>query len=324
MPATRYVLGVDGGGTKTVGAIMNGDGQMLAREVFPSSNPHSNDRAAVADVLQTLVSSLCERARITPADIDAVCMGLAGCDSPKEREMITGLVAPALDPRTRLLIVNDAVVAMVAVLGELHGILVIAGTGSICLGHHRATGRTTRAGGWGHLLSDEGSGYLIGLGALQAVMRAFDGRGESTSLTARVFDRLECKEARDIITWTYRDAAFKTRIAALSPLVMEEDEKGDAVAGAILDTEAAKLAECVESVHRRMFGAEAPEDEGSDSPVKIGLWGGNLVHGKRYRERFVKLLADSALPVVPVVDQQAEAVLGACRHAINSMAEVEE
>ncbi|MCB2154509.1 ROK family protein [bacterium] len=308
----RLVIGVDGGGTKTLGAIMDSEGNLLARELFPSSNPHAASADVVRDVLTTLVESLCQRAGISPAEIAAICLGMAGCDSDAEREHIEELIRPAVPDDCRLIVVNDAVIAMVALLGRLHGMLVIAGTGSICIGYNEHTGDSTRCGGWGHLLADEGAGYQIGLSALRAILKELDGRGPKTSLSKTILDHLELSEPRDILTWLYRETAGKASVAALSRFVMAADEDGDEAAASILDKQAAALAGLVKPVYDRLFHDES-------KPVQIGLWGGNLVHAANYRRRFEECLNSTGLRLEIVFSPEADAVLGATQHALNSI-----
>src|SRR5213078_4483038 len=85
--------------------------------------------------------------------------------------------------RSRVLVVNDALIALAAGAGDDPGIVIISGTGSIVYGRNERV-EAARAGGWGHMIGDEGSGYWIGREALAAVMRAGDGRGPETGLTA--------------------------------------------------------------------------------------------------------------------------------------------
>jgi N-acetylglucosamine kinase-like BadF-type ATPase len=307
----RIVIGVDGGGTKTEGAIVEEGGRILAEGLFPSTNPHSNPHDQVRDALARLVSELCAKANVVPAQLDGICLGMAGADRPADQELLTGMIRPHLSENSKLVIVNDAVVAMVAVLKRLHGILVIAGTGSICLGYDGATGERVRAGGWGHFLGDEGSGYMLGLRALRSIMYSYDQRIPKTTLTDRILGELKLSSPTDLVGWIYLGKNGKTEVAALSRLVHEEAENGDAIAQQILETEAAALTELVVPVYRRLFG-------GSGSRVELALWGGNLLNTKRYRELFTEKVAATGLPVDPVV-RDARAVLGAATHMLNSL-----
>lgn len=308
----RYVIGVDGGGTKTLGLIMREDGEVFGRETFPSSNIHSTPHPTVQEVLQTLVVSLCARAGIDIEDLDAICLGMAGCDSPADRAILEGFLRPILSPRTQVTIVNDAIVAMRAVLGDLHGLLLIAGTGSICFGWNEIKGTKARCGGWGHLLSDEGSGYMIGLEGMRAILRGVDGRGPKTSLETVLLDHLRMKEPRDLLQFVYGVQGTKANIANLSRFVMQEEEKGDEACAMILDRQAAELVTLCAPVYHKLF-------EPADGQVSLGLWGGNLVHAENYRRRFLERLAESGLPLHPVMAPEADAVLGAARHALKNL-----
>ena len=108
---------------------------------------------------------------------DAICLGIAGVDRPQDAQAVTEIMR-RIGYKTRTLVVNDALVALVAGAGDQPGVVVVAGTGSIAYGRD-AAGRAARAGGWGYLLGDEGGGFWIGRAALSAVVRQFDGADRS-------------------------------------------------------------------------------------------------------------------------------------------------
>src|SRR5262249_28972129 len=132
-------------------------------------------------VLQRLMQRTIGGLGITPA---AICLGIAGVDRQDEARTVRAIMR-RLGHRSRTVVVNDALIALVAGAGDGPGIVIIAGTGSIAYGRN---GRyeAARAGGWGHIIGDEGSGYWIGREALAAVMREVDGRGPATRLTREV------------------------------------------------------------------------------------------------------------------------------------------
>ena len=133
-----------------------------------------------------------------------------------------------------VLVVNDALAALVAGAGDQGpGIVLIAGTGSICYGRNEA-GQAARAGGWGYLLGDEGSGWWIGRRTLSAVMRAGDGRGPATLLTERVLAHLELDETSDLIHEVYYRDTRRRAVAGLSGVVQRAADDGDVVARQIL------------------------------------------------------------------------------------------
>ncbi len=304
-----HVIGIDGGGTKTLGLLLRDDERQLARTTAPSTNIHAVPHDEVRQTLQDMLSTLCAESGVRPVDLSCVCLGMAGCDSPGDRATIEGFLRPVLGPETKIVMVNDAIVAMRAVLKRMHGLLLIAGTGSICFGWNERTGESARSGGWGHLLADEGSGYRIGMEAMKAILRAVDGRGRATGLHGAIMAHLGLEEPRQILQFVYGERGTKANVANLARFVMEQDAAGDGVAGAILDAEAAALVELLVPVYPKLFTEE-------DGNVPLGLWGGNLVHVERYRARFLRLLEASGLPLDPIIDPEADAVLGAARHGL--------
>ena len=307
----KIVIGIDGGGTKTAGVLMTQSGQVLARYEVASTNPHSNPEPEVRSRMKSLIDTLIDQGAVNKNVLDGICLGMAGCDRPADKAFIEGIVREYVPDHTQIVIVNDAVVAMVAVLGRLHGVLVIGGTGSIVLGYHGDSGETVRCGGWGHFLGDEGSGYMIGLKGLQAIMQEFDGRGKATSLTKRILGSLGLASPTDLIGWTYMSGKGKTEIAALARHVHEESDSGDAVAQDILQSQAEQLALQVCTVHRRLF-------PGATAPVPLALWGGNLINCKGFRDRFTAAVEESGL-AFDIVLRDEQAMVGAATHMLNHL-----
>ena len=131
--------------------------------------------------------------------------------------------------RSNTLIVNDALIALVAGAGAEPGVVVVSGTGSIAYGvsHH---GVAARAGGWGPTLGDEGSGYWIGRRALAAVMRDADGRGPRTDLTPLVLRHFSLPKPEALVAEIYHQPQGRRAIASLGAVVDRARAEGDPVA----------------------------------------------------------------------------------------------
>src|SRR5204863_821295 len=142
---------------------------------------------------------------------------IAGVDRDDEAQVVRAMMR-RIGYKSRILVVNDALIALVAGAGDNPGIVVIAGTGSIVYGRS-AAGEAARAGGWGHMIGDEGSGYWIGREALAAVMRAADGRGPSTALTAEILRHFGVADVSHLPRIVYDREAPRMSVAALGPLV---------------------------------------------------------------------------------------------------------
>ncbi|PWT86376.1 MAG: hypothetical protein C5B57_01255 [Blastocatellia bacterium] len=146
---------------------------------------------------------------------------------------------------------NDALVALVAGAGDEPGIVIISGTGSIAYGRN-ARMEAARAGGWGHIIGDEGSGYWIGREALTAVVRAGDGRGPATSLTEGVLEHFEIDDLPRLKVVVYDRELPRKAVSALGPIVQRAAEHRDQVAMTILEQAAEELALSARSVSDRL------------------------------------------------------------------------
>jgi glucosamine kinase len=242
-----YVLGIDAGGTKTVCLLADDKGVILAEGRGGGANLQAHGELEVEKVLHHVMDTALGNRDIRPA---AICLGIAGVDRPQDAEAVRGIMR-RIGAKTRTLVVNDALVALVAGAGENPGVVLIAGTGSIAYGRN-ASGRAARAGGWGYLLGDEGSGFWIGRRALSAIVRAADGRGPSTQLTDLVMNRLKLVRPSDLIRETYYRDLKRTAIAGLAPLVQQARDSGDAVASEILKQAAAELTAAAASVVNKL------------------------------------------------------------------------
>src|SRR5262249_13879716 len=141
----------------------------------------------------------------------AICLGIAGVDRPADEAVVRGVMS-RIGYNAKGLVGNDALIALQAGIGDAPGIVIVAGTGSIAYGRH--LGEAARAGGWGYVLGDEGSGYWIGRLALRAVVRHVDGRGKPTSLTPLLLAHFNVTRASELIQKVYHDDINPAAIAA--------------------------------------------------------------------------------------------------------------
>ncbi len=242
----RYVIGIDGGGTKTVGLLADENGTVLAQAHGSGANLTTHGELTVEKVFDGILETL--EARHRP--VAALCLGLAGVDRPQEQAVIRAILR-RMGYRVPVSVVHDAVVALAAGAPERIGIALLAGTGSIAHGVD-ANGTTARAGGRGNVVADEGSAYWFGQQALRAVARAEDGRGPETRLSALVFQALGVSAMGDVVPRLSEEGFSNQRIAALAPLVQVAAEVGDAVAAGLIRTGAEELALAARAVHRRL------------------------------------------------------------------------
>jgi N-acetylglucosamine kinase-like BadF-type ATPase len=296
-----FVLGLDAGGTKTVCQLADERGQILAEARGPGANLQAGGELEVEKALHSVIAEALGRDRtIRPT---AICCGMAGVDRPEDTAVIRGILT-RIGQKADLLIVNDALIALEAGAPGQAGVVIVAGTGSIAYGRDNA-GRAARAGGWGHVLGDEGSGYWLGRHALHAVVRAADGRGPATSLTPRVLAHYGVNRTQDLVHEIYFGGTRPSAIAALGAIVQAAADDGDAIALQILDSGTMELAAAAVSVATRL-GLDA---------CPVVLAGGMFRGVPRLKAGLTRRLAH-ALPRATIQPLAVEPAVGAVRLAL--------
>ena len=242
-----HVLGIDAGGTKTVCLLADDRGTILAESRAGGANLQAAGELEVEKVLHRVMDEALGERDVRP---DAVCLGIAGVDRPQDAEAVRSIMR-RIGYKTRTLVVNDALIALVAGAGDSPGVVVVAGTGSIAYGRDH-DGHAARSGGWGYLLGDEGGGFWIGRAALAAVVREFDGRGPATRLTPLVLEQMRLENPTELIHAVYESGLHRHAVAGIASVVQRAGDDGDAVARDILDRAAAELAAAAASVITRL------------------------------------------------------------------------
>ena len=264
---TGLALGLDGGGTQTRAAVA-ASGETIGRGQAGACNLAAVPPAeALAAALAAADLALAEAGR-DRANVFALCAGVAGFSFAERRDRFQAGLQAAF-PSARVAVEPDYTIALAGATGGAPGVIVIAGTGSAAYGEN-AEGERHRTGAYGYLIDDGGSGYGVGRAALAAVLRAADGTGEPTSLSARLLEVLGLAASADLIPGVYGGELTRIAIAGLSRVVtaaaLEDD---DAVARAILMRAGGTLAHLVHGVTRRLFA-----DARTPFPVVPigGLW----------------------------------------------------
>lgn len=298
MPARPdLVVGVDGGATRTLALLADAaTGRVVGRgEAGPSNIQAVGEEAALRE-LGLATDRAFAAAGLPRAAVGAACLGLAGIDLDG-RDVIDRW-ATGVGLTDRLSVANDAALLFAAGTPEGWGLAVIAGTGSNCL-TLGPDGHEARAGGWGYVMGDEGSAYLVGLRGLRAACRAADGIGEPTALLAAYLGKLGSADPRDFIPTVYRGAWDQAAIAGMAPLVLDAAAAGDATADRIVREEAAELA--------RTAAAAVRHGRLDPGAVPVALAGGLVLRGERFRGLFLDgLRAAGVTPsAVGLVDEPA-------------------
>ncbi len=232
---------------------------------------------------------------------------MGGISAPSDVDVVRGMLTGLdLNPAAPIGIDHDVRVALAGGTAGAPGIALIVGTGSSCYGRN-AAGDSWRSGGWGYIMDDYGSGFYLGQQALEAVIRAYDGRGAATALTAPVLDALGLDDVLGLMHRIYYPTLNFSGIAGLARIVVSVAAH-DAVARAIVERGCVELALMVKATadHLRLSG--------SFPVVPVG----GLAGSGWYRE----ILADAirrAVPDAQVNPPQASPVVGAALLALEQI-----
>lgn len=302
----KLLLGCDGGGTKTLCALARPDGTVVGVGAGGPSNLSTHWESAPGAVLEGVAGAA--RGLGAPPELAAACLAFAGyhgCGHPQgPEEGLRGVVEAE-----HFQVISDQEAAFLGAAGGGPAVVVIAGTGAAVYGGDSAGGRA-RAAGWGYLLDDEGSGFWIGLQALRAALRHYDGRGPETALTEALVRHLRIPDPEGIERFVFSLDSPTTPIAALAPLVLEVAEAGDSVAGELLQEAGRHLAEGAWAVLRRL--------KLDEEPVVVACVGSILAAEGPVRPALSRWLAEAAPRAAlgdPLLPPVAGALIAAARAA---------
>jgi glucosamine kinase len=246
----KYYIGVDGGASKTAAIVVDENNDVHGRGLAGGSNHLRVGIEEATRNIEHAVNKALVEAGVAIRDVEYAYCGIAGADHPVHRQRVIDSLR-IFFPRGNFIVDTDARIALTGAVGFGAGVVIIAGTGSVAFGRN-GCGDDARAGGWGPTLGDEGSGFWIAREGLSAIVRAHDGRGFATQMTALLCDEYDMCSPDDLPRFVYATTTHADDIARYGRVVIEAAQGGDDVARDILARAGAELAECVLAVARRL------------------------------------------------------------------------
>lgn len=303
----QYVIGVDGGGTKTSALLVEETGRIIgSAKVGPTNLQIVGPDKLREELLMIFdkVTVLLPEGKPKP---DAICLGLAGAGRPDDQEQVRKIVE-GLVPNTKIVVTNDGIIALEGAHAGKPGIIIAAGTGSVAFGKNRKD-KITRAGGWGYLLGDEGSAYWIGREAVTRSLKAHDGLIPKTILGDRIRSYLGLTSLEGVIRRIYLQGMDHKEIAKLAPLVFEAVREKDPVARTIVAEAGQYLSLLAVAVARKLR---------MKSHVRIALSGG-LFNEKNVLAQYVEQSLREKFPGSEIVPCRFTPEIGAVIIALKTL-----
>ena len=274
----NLLLAVDGGQSSTLALLCQPDGQILAvGHGGPANHIHEpGGPERLESALRNSTQSALAAAGLGADAVTHICLGMTGA-----MEQARAIVE-ALYPAAAVASYHDVFTALVGASLSKQGVIVISGTGAIAYGR-LADGRDARSSGWGYTMGDEGGGYWLGIEAIRAACKAFDGRAEMTELVGRITRYFQVDNLFALWDLIYANQVPRDRIAGLAAVVAAAAQAGDSVAVALFHRAGRELAEAALAVIDRLGCTE--------SGLSVYVTGGVFHAGALITEPFVETIA---------------------------------
>ncbi|MFD1362143.1 N-acetylglucosamine kinase [Lentibacillus salinarum] len=247
-----YVIGIDGGGTKTKAVIADMNGKVIAANSTGSTNPNIVSKQKLRHTLEALFNSLEKSSNIPMKYIQFVFAGVSGAGNETNKTTLRDIMASCLPDGIPIRIEADTVNALYSGTYGDPGIVQISGTGSITYGVNRHL-KHERAGGWGYLFGDEGSGYDIGRQGIIHALKSVDGRGPETVLLPMIYSHFEVTNAQSLIQKIYTASVPKNKISPITEIVFDAYKREDPSAKMILQQAAEEMCLSIGTLYEKLF-----------------------------------------------------------------------
>lgn len=255
MSAPDCFLGVDGGGTKTRFALIDGEGRVLAQAQQSTTYHPQVGMEGVREILTLGIDQVLQEAGLPASAIRHAFFGLPAYGEDSRAMALLQAIPASILGHDRYACDNDMVCGWAGSLACADGINIIAGTGS--MGYGQRLGAAARSGGWGEAFSDEGSAYWIAAQGLNAYSRMSDGRLPKGALHALINEELSLDRDLDLCAHIYGEQAYsRSDFARLSLIVAKAARQGDTTANGIYQQAGNELAQIADALRRSLEFAD--------------------------------------------------------------------
>jgi len=261
-----YVLGIDGGGTKTIGVIVSSNGEVKGMATVGSTNMNSVGLNVVESEIKKLISELKKHNLEAFNQISIIFAGMSGAGNAENKRKLELILERIIGKDTSFFVDHDAITALYTGTYGKEGMVHISGTGSIAYGMNRA-GKRERVGGWGYLLGDHGSGFAVGQEAFMSLFDRYDQGQNQTILDTFILQHFSVKEPPEMVPIIYGESDSRRLIASIVPFIFKAADEGDRNAQNILSHHATAIAENIYCLTQKLFSE-------AETQIPVVLTGG--------------------------------------------------
>lgn len=273
-----YIAGLDIGGTTGRMKLQNMEGESLGEVYGQGCSINTDGDRKSEERYRKLVLPALEERHLRPQDCGGICIAASGIDSLELEESCRRAFLNMGFKENAVIVENDCEIFLN--LSEAPSLVLVSGTGSISYGKPE-TGNVVRTGGWGHILSDEGSAFHIGMGVMKHAGSHMDGREECPVLYRDFSSQTGIRDLSGLDGFINANIMDKAVIGALGPLASCSFEAGETAGISIIKESAEVLADLVKDTCRKMNLRQ-------DQAAHLWLWGSVLVKNEHIRERLIR------------------------------------
>ncbi len=288
-------VGVDAGGSRTIAALARGE-EVVRTITLSGANPNLIGVDAAASTIDRCVTLV-----LDGENPGAIGIGVAGAGDERVAAQLRASLSRCF-PTARIALCHDARIALRAALPEGDGLVLIAGTGSIAYAEIAA--QTFRAGGYGYLLGDKGSGYAIGAAALRHLFAAMEIGSGQNAMLAELATQLGVNDRSGALARVYQSSTPVADVAACAPLVLRHADGGEQLSIGIVQDAAQGLFELIARITTRSPKRALP----------VAFSGGLLRARNALTERLEECISRAPLDV-RVLAARVEPYIGALAEA---------
>ena len=260
----KYIVGIDSGGSNSEAMLVDSHLNILAEERYKGVNIQREGKTALSIIFGGMIFDICTKGGLVPGATDFVVVGAAGAGREKTKTRFFRSFR-STHFEGKIIITTDMEILYRSIYFKDSGIVINSGTGSFGF-FMDEKGKEVRAGGWGYLVGDEGSGYDIGRRGIAAALKSFDGRGEKSILEDMVCEKFQLVSIKEIIPLIYENEIGVEQIAGVAALLSKAASKNDRAAISVLNEAAYEIV-----LHIRTLKNKYSQKAG---PIKVALSGG--------------------------------------------------